>query len=144
LEHIPDYENVIKEIFRVAKKDAKIGISVPRWLPEKICWFLSDDYHNEPGGHVHIFTFKNIKESFTKNGFLYLFRSYKHGLHSPYWWLKCFVGVKNEKNIFVSFYQKFLEWDIMKRPILTKLLEKIFDPLIGKSLVLYFKKNNNG
>ena len=90
------------------------------------------------------FTFKNIKESFTKNGFLYLFRSYKHGLHSPYWWLKCFVGVKNEKNIFVSFYQKFLEWDIMKRPILTKLLEKIFDPLIGKSLVLYFKKNNNG
>ncbi|MDB9926302.1 methyltransferase domain-containing protein [Hyphomicrobiales bacterium] len=144
LEHIPDYENVIKEIFRVAKKDAKIGISVPRWLPEKICWFLSDDYHNEPGGHVHIFTFKNIKKSFTKNGFLYLFRSYKHGLHSPYWWLKCFVGVKNEKNIFVNFYQKFLEWDIMKRPILTKLLEKIFDPLIGKSLVLYFKKNNNG
>ena len=57
--------------------------------------------------------------------------------------LKCLVGVKNEKNIFVNYYQKFLEWDIMKRPILTVLLEKIFDPLIGKSLVLYFKKNND-
>ena len=31
----------------------------------------------------------------------------------------------------------------MKRQILTVLLEKIFDPLIGKSLVLYFKKNND-
>ena len=85
MEHIPDYENVIKEIFRVSKKGAKIGISVPRWLPEKICWMLSDDYHNEPGGHVHIFKFKNLKKSFEHNGFLYLFNSYKHGLYSPFW-----------------------------------------------------------
>jgi len=142
LEHIPDYEKVIKEIFRVTKKDAQIGISVPRWLPEKICWYLSDDYHNEPGGHVHIFSFKDLREAFKNNGFSYLFKSHKHGLHSPYWWLKCFVGVKNNKNILVRVYQKFLEWDILQRPLLTRLLEKIFDPLLGKSLVLYFKKNN--
>ena len=77
------------------------------------------------------------------NGFLYLFKTHKHGLHSPYWWLKCFVGVKNENNFLVNSYKKFLEWDIMKRPILTIFLEKIFDPLIGKSLVLYFKKNRD-
>ena len=92
---------------------------------------------------MHIFKFRILKKAFESNGFSYLFNYYKHGLHSPYWWLKCFVGVKNDKNIFVNSYQKFLEWDIMKRPILTVFLEKIFDPLIGKSVVLYFKKNTS-
>ena len=49
-------------------------------------------------------------------------------------------GVKNEKNLLVNLYKKFLEWDILKRPILTRVLEKFFDPIMGKSIVLYFKK----
>ena len=42
----------------------------------------------------------------------------------------------------INFYKRFLEWDIMKKPLLTRILEKLFDPLMGKSIVLYFKKNN--
>jgi SAM-dependent methyltransferase len=142
LEHIYDYDNVINEIFRISKPGASIGVSVPRWLPEKICWLLSDDYHNEPGGHIRIFKYSELKKSFLENGFNYKGKEHKHGLHSPYWWLKCFVGVKREDNTFVNFYKSFLEWDIMKRPLLTRILEKLFDPLMGKSIVLYFKKNN--
>ena len=142
LEHIYDYESVINEIFRISKSGASVGISVPRWLPEKICWYLSDDYHNEPGGHVKIFKFSELKKAFIKNGFKYIGKEHKHGLHSPYWWLKCYVGVKKENNYLVNYYKLFLEWDILKRPFLTRFLEKFFDPLIGKSLVLYFKKNN--
>ena len=89
---------------------------------------------------IHIFNKKQLINSFRSNNFFYLSKSYKHGLHSPYWWLKCYVGVKNEKNIFVNLYKKFLEWDILKRPILTRVLEKFFDPVMGKSIVLYFKK----
>ncbi len=140
LEHIEDFERVIKEIYRISKPGAKVGISVPRWLPEKICWALSDDYHNEPGGHIRIFRFKDLKKSFLLNGYSYLGRDYKHGLHSPYWWLKCFVGVKKEDNFFVNLYRKFLEWDILKRPLLTRILEKIFDPIMGKSVVLYLER----
>jgi SAM-dependent methyltransferase len=142
LEHIYDFENVINEIYRISKPGASIGISVPRWLPEKICWFLSDDYHNEPGGHIRIFKYSELKRAFLENGFNFKGKDHKHGLHSPYWWLKCYVGVKKEDNTIVNFYKKFLEWDIIKRPILTRILEKLFDPLIGKSVVLYFKKNN--
>ena len=140
LEHIEDFEKVIKEIYRISKPGAKIGISVPRWLPEKICWALSKDYHNEPGGHIRIFRFKNLRNAFTKNGFVYLGKDFKHGLHSPYWWLKCLVGVKKEDNKFVNLYKRFLEWDIIDRPLTTRLLEKIFDPIIGKSVVLYLEK----
>jgi hypothetical protein len=31
-------------------------------------------------------------------------------------------------------------WDLMQRPIFTRILEMILQPLIGKSLVMYFKK----
>jgi len=31
-------------------------------------------------------------------------------------------------------------WDLMKKPLTTKILEAILQPLIGKSLVMYFKK----
>ena len=39
-----------------------IGISVPRFLPERICWLFSKDYHNTPGGHVRIFKQKTLKQ----------------------------------------------------------------------------------
>ena len=69
LEHIYDYENVINEIYRISKPGASIGVSVPRWLPEKICWLLSDDYHNEPGGHIRIFKILRIKEGIFRKWF---------------------------------------------------------------------------
>ena len=33
-----------------------IAVTVPRWLPEKVCWALSDQYHEVEGGHVRIYT----------------------------------------------------------------------------------------
>ena len=33
LEHIPDYENIIKEIFRVSKKDSEIGKELSKKIP---------------------------------------------------------------------------------------------------------------
>ena len=26
-----------------------------RWLPERICWALSDEYHANEGGHIRIY-----------------------------------------------------------------------------------------
>ena len=59
LEHIPDYENALAEIDRILKPNGYLTISVPRLWPEKICWALSESYHNEKGGHVHIYNAKN-------------------------------------------------------------------------------------
>ena len=41
----------------------------------------------------------------------------------------------------VAAYHRFLVWDIVRRPLLTRLLERVLDPLIGKSLVLYFTRS---
>jgi ubiquinone/menaquinone biosynthesis C-methylase UbiE len=56
LEHIPDDELAIAELVRVMRPGGTMAVTVPRWLPEKICWALSDEYHEVEGGHVRIYT----------------------------------------------------------------------------------------
>lgn len=37
-------------------------------------------------------------------------------------------------------YHRLLVWDLMKRPALTRVTEKLLNPLLGKSIALYFVK----
>ena len=53
-------------------------------------------------------------------GLEHLDTHYAHGLHSPYWWLKCAVGVHNDDNPAVKAYHRLLVWDIMKKPRTTR------------------------
>ena len=67
-------------------------------------------------------------------------KGYAHGLHAPYWWIKSAVGVTNDDHPLAKAYHKLLVWEIMKQPRTLQLASKVLDPLIGKSLVLYFRK----
>ena len=67
-------------------------------------------------------------------------KDYAHGLHAPYWWLKCAVGVDDADHVLPRTYHRMLVWDIMKRPWLTRTAEQLLNPVIGKSMVLYFRK----
>jgi len=140
LEHIPDYKGAIAEIIRVLKPGGRLGVSVPRAFPEWVCWKLERRYHETPGGHVRIFRTSGLKRDITSAGARFTHRHWAHGLHSPYWWLQCALWDKRETSRMVGAYRKFLEWDILQRPLLTRVLEKIADPLMGKSVVLYFTK----
>jgi SAM-dependent methyltransferase len=143
LEHIPDDDRAIAELVRVLRPGGTMAVTVPRWLPEKVCWALSDAYHEVEGGHVRIYTHKRLVEKLCRAGMSYEGRAFAHGLHSPYWWLKCAVGVDNDKHPLVRAYHQVLVWDIMRTPgvsQLTRGAEKVLDPLIGKSVVLYLRK----
>ncbi len=143
LEHIPDDETAIAELVRVLRPGGTIAVTVPRWLPEKICWALSDQYHEVEGGHVRIYTGDELVGKLQAAGLEYHGKDHAHGLHSPYWWIKCAVGVDNDKHPLVKAYHEVLVWDIMKRPgysRVTRLAERALNPLIGKSMVLYLRK----
>lgn len=140
LEHIPEHTKAIAEIVRVLKPGCPLVVSVPRYLPERICWALSDDYHNEKGGHIRIYRTRELVSLLEKAGARCVARGWAHALHSPYWWLKCMVGHKNDTALPVRLYHRFLVWDIMKKPRLTRALEGMLNPVIAKSVVLYCRK----
>ena len=97
LEHIPADTAAIDELVRVLRPGGTIAVSVPRWLPERICWALSDAYHANEGGHVRIYTGDELVGKLRAAGLAYDGRDHVHGLHAPYWWLKCAVGVDKER-----------------------------------------------
>ncbi|MGZ4461115.1 MAG: class I SAM-dependent methyltransferase [Nocardioidaceae bacterium] len=140
LEHIPADEQAIAELVRVLRPGGTIAVTVPRWLPEKICWALSDAYHEVEGGHVRIYTGDELVAKLTSAGLSYDGKAHAHALHAPYWWIKCAVGVENADHVLAKGYHRLLVWDIMKRPWLTRTADRLLNPVIGKSLVLYLTK----
>ena len=70
--------------------------------------------------------------------------SSRSGLHSPYWWLKCAVGVHDDDHPLARAYHRLLVWDIMAAPAVTRLADRVLNPVIGKSLVIYAGKDAAG
>ncbi len=138
LEHIPDYKSVLKEIKRVLKPNGQFAASVPRFLPEWICWQLSDEYHANAGGHIRIFREAELQTSIVQQGFKFVSKHCAHALHSPYWWLKCLYWGEDDAPP-VKLYHRLLVWDLMEKPKSTRFLDKVLNPLIGKSVVMYFQ-----
>jgi len=140
LEHIPADDAVITELIRVLKVGGALAVTVPRWLPEQVCWLLSDDYHSNEGGHIRIYRANRLRRKITDRGMTFTHSHHSHALHSPFWWLKCAVGVEKSDHPAVTAYHKLLVWDMMQRPLLTRVAESTLNPLIGKSVALYFEK----
>ncbi len=142
LEHIQDDVTAISEMIRVLKPGGMFAATVPAWGPEKINWMLSDDYHAPVavGGHVRIYSKTELAAKLRAAGLDLRGTHRAHALHSPYWWLKCAVGPRNDDHPLVTKYRKFLEWDIIEQPASTRIAEKVLSPALGKSIVFYGRK----
>ncbi len=143
LEHIPDDAKAISELERTLKPKGMLAVSVPGFFPEKLCWILSREYTNTKGGHIRIYTKKSLLAKFASQGFTPVKSHRAHSLHSPYWWLKCLAGLDNENAFPVRLLHRFLIWDMMQKPKCTEWMDKLLNPVLGKSLVIYLVKKDN-
>ena len=141
LEHIRDHRRAVTEIVRVLQPGCPLVVSVPRYWPEKICWSVSRAYRCAKGGHVRIYGKGELIDLLTAAGLRLRGIHWAHSLHTPYWWLKCLVGPQRKDHPLVNLYHRFLTWDIMHQPRVTRFFDWLLNPLLGKSLVLYFIKD---
>ncbi|MGD8844103.1 MAG: methyltransferase domain-containing protein [Desulfobacteraceae bacterium] len=143
LEHIPNPNLAIGECIRVLRPGKHMVVSVPRRWPETICWALSRQYRTTEGGHIRIYQSKRLIQDIQSSGMIHWATHYAHSLHAPYWWLKCLVGPHRDQLWPVALYNRFLTWDLMEKPRMTRLMESLLDPIMGKSVVLYFRKETD-
>lgn len=146
LEHIAVDTAAIDELVRVLKPGGTFAATVPTWLPEKVNWMLSDEYHapKAEGGHVRIYSSSELKGKLRGAGLSVTGSHHAHALHSPYWWLKCAVGVRREDSRLVNAYRRFLEWEIVRQPRGLQVVERAAAPILGKSYVVYARKVPTG
>jgi hypothetical protein len=89
---------------------------------------------------VRIYTGRELGRRLGAAGLEAVGRHHAHGLHAPYWWLKCAVGVDRSDHPLPRLYHRLLVWDMMRRPWLTRTAERLLNPVLGKSLVVYLRR----
>lgn len=144
LEHVADDRGALAELTRVLAPGGTIGVTVPRWFPELVCWTLSNDYYDTPGGHIRIYRRANIETKLREAGLTLVGHHHAHGLHSAYWWLRCIDGVRknpeHEGSRLLRWYHRMLVRDIVEAPRSTRWADRVLTPIMGKSLVIYAQK----
>jgi SAM-dependent methyltransferase len=146
LEHVPEDTQVLQEVTRVLKPEGTLAVSVPRSWPERICWMLSETYHDKPGGHVRIYQADEVRRKLRDAGMRELASHYAHALHAPYWWIKCALrdngndGDANRDAWPARAYHGMLVWDMTHPRSPLSSVERVLNPVLGKSLVVYARK----
>jgi SAM-dependent methyltransferase len=144
LEHLHDDRAAMRELARVLRPGGTMAVTVPRYGPELVNWALSDEYHAVKGGHIRIYRRRQLLERLRASGLEVTGTSHAHGLHSPYWWLRCAVGTTNEDHAMVRAYHRLLVRDIVEAPRSTRLADRFLSPVIGKSIVVYLRRPGAG
>jgi SAM-dependent methyltransferase len=140
LEHVPDHQRAAAEIARVLRPGGNAVVSVPRYGPERLCWALARDYAPADGGHIRIYRKNALTALLERAGLRAWYAHHAHSLHTPFWWLKCLVGPARTDVRLVNLYHRFLTWDLMQKPCIVGWVERLLNPILGKSLVVYCKK----
>ena len=118
LEHIPDDDAAMAELARVLRPGGTMAVTVPRCGPgvrqlgalgrlPRRARRPRPDLPARRAGRRGLESAPGCGPTGSHHA---------HGLHAPYWWLRCLVGPTNDTHPAVAAYHRLLVWDIEKAP----------------------------
>jgi SAM-dependent methyltransferase len=140
LEHLYKDREGIRELVRVLKDNEEMAVSVPTPYTEHLFRNLSYEYFRTPGGHVRIYSKKELLQKLQKGGLKILYVCREHAFHSILWMLKCLCGLKNQKALIPIIWEKIIIFSMRLK--LLKKIENFWNNVFPKSIVVYTRKGN--
>ena len=135
MEHVHDYPAAIRELARVLCPGGTMGLTIPTAITEHVYLRLTHEYFESPGGHIRIFRPIELARAMARAGLRVTGVTFAHSLHSPYWALRCLLGLNDETPSPTLAYRKFLI-QATHSPVWQR-VEEVLDWVWPKSLVLY-------
>ena len=115
-------------------------MSAFRQWPEWICWQLSEQYRTTPGGHIRIFDATHLRREIQQQGFEFVGRGRCTCTACPLLVVEVPLLASRTGALVLRWYHKLLVWDLMAQPWLTRAIDGLLNPVMGKSIILYFTK----
>jgi SAM-dependent methyltransferase len=140
MEHVHDYPAAARELARVTKPGGRLAVTIPTATSERLYLCLGDDYFESPGGHIRIFTPRDLAKALGAAGLRTQSCTLAHGLHTPYWALRSIAGLpRADESRLVRAYRLGLI-----RATASKFADKLekyaLNYICPKSIVLYAQK----
>lgn len=98
LEHIPNLDEMLKEIRRILKREGKLFLSVPNFESWQARWTGKNWVYLDIPRHIWQFSPQALQELLQKNGFV-LQKTFRHSWeYGPYGWFQSLLNLIGERN----------------------------------------------
>ena len=140
MEHVHDFRGAARELARVTRPGGRVAVTIPTATSEHFYLRTGDDYFESPGGHIRIFSPRQLAEGLASVGLATVGVGFAHGFHTPYWILRSVMSLPDaDDSRLVQLYRKFLI-QITGSPLMDRVEKRILDYICPKSLILYAEK----